>query len=101
MPAAFDDEAQIVVPREIHRSRDVLGVSRGNRVRARLGGPRIHPTQGLREPGFVADEVRILQILEETLGGSASWIGLEGRQRKADRNQASADRIIQLFPCGR
>ncbi len=85
MSTAFHDEAQIVIPRKIHGSSDVVGVSRGDCVHARLGGPRVDPSQRLREPRFVADVVRVLQILEDTLGSAASRIGREGQQRKADR----------------
>ena len=96
--AALDHQAQIIFARKIHRRSDVVGISCRDRVYARLGSPRIDPSQGLREPGLIADVVRISQVLREALGCGACRIGFEYRKREIDGNQISADRIIELLP---
>ncbi len=64
MAAAAHRETQIIFPREGYRRRDIVGVAGRDRVHARLGGPRIDPSGGLGESRRIAEEIRILEVLE-------------------------------------
>ncbi len=63
--AALDDQAQIVVPREIDRGDHVAGLSGCDRVGAGLEGPAVDPAERLRDANLVANEVGVLQLLEQ------------------------------------
>ena len=97
--AALDHQAQVIFAGKIHRLGNVMGISCRDGVNAWFGSPCVDPSQGLREPGLIADVVWIFQVLREKLGRGARRIGFEYRKRKIDRNQISADRIIELLPC--
>ena len=43
--SAFDDQAQMVLAREVDRGGDVISISGGDRINAGLGGPGIGPTR--------------------------------------------------------
>ena len=73
VPAAFDDQAQIVLPREVDRCDHVSGVLRRNRIGAGLRSPGIDPAAGLRQRRLVANKVRILQARERFLADRALW----------------------------
>ena len=96
--AALDHEAQVIFAGKIYRRGNVLGISCRDRVDAWLGSPRVDPSQGLREPGLIADVVRIFQVLRSEAWRRRCRIGFEYRKREVDRNQISADRIIELLP---
>ena len=49
--AALHHQAQVIFAGEIHRLGDVVGISSGDRVDARLSGPGVEPSEGLREAG--------------------------------------------------
>src|SRR5215472_17812420 len=68
VPAALDDEAKVILSREIYRRRNFLSVSRCDCVHARLGSPRIDPSHSLRQARLVADVPRIFQVLPDTFG---------------------------------
>ena len=70
--AALDRQAQVIFAGKIHRRGNVLRIPRRDRVNAGLGGPRIDPSQGLREPGLVADVIWILQILRVSVAAAAA-----------------------------
>ena len=84
--------------REGHRRGDIVGVARRDRIYARLGRPRIDPSSGLGESGRIAEDIRILEVLEQLLCSVAVGIAFEHRKWKVDRNQISADRIAQALP---
>ncbi len=63
--AALDHQAQVIFAGKIHRRGNVLGISCRDRVNAWLGGPRVDPSQGLREPRLIADVIRISDVFQE------------------------------------
>ncbi len=63
--AAFDDEPQIVLAREIDGGDDVGGRLDGDRIDARPRSPGVDPAERLGEPDLVAEIVGILQLLED------------------------------------
>jgi hypothetical protein len=75
--------------------------SPGNTARGPIARPRIDPSSGLGESGRIAEEIRILEVLEQLLCSVAVGVAFEHRKWKVDRNQISADRIIELLPCRR
>src|SRR5204862_1824533 len=55
--AAFDDQAKIVLSREVYGGDNVFGLRRGKSVEAGCRGPRIHPAGGLSETWLVTNVV--------------------------------------------
>jgi hypothetical protein len=60
--AAFHDQTQPVLAREVYGCGNVVGISCGNGINTGLGSPRIRPAQGLRESRLVADVKGIIQV---------------------------------------
>src|ERR1700728_1395457 len=99
MAAAFDHEAQIVFARKVHRSGNIIGISRCDSVNTWLGGPCVNPTQSLREAGLVADVVGVLQTFQNFLAiGAFPTRGARGN-RKIYRKQIPTDRVVEPLPC--
>src|SRR5271165_6675480 len=91
----------MVLASEIYSGSDVVCAARGDGVNARLGGPGVRPAQGLRDARLVADVERVIEILEDILTGSGVGCTLARGQRELNRNEVSADLLLQLFPaCG-
>jgi hypothetical protein len=67
VPAAFDNEAQIVFTSEIDRGRNVARIFGCDCIDARRRYPSIDATAALRSPGLVADEERVAQIAQQLL----------------------------------
>ena len=63
--APFDDQTQIIFPREVDRRDHVFGLDGCNSIGTRRRCPGIDPAGGLRQARLLADVVRILQLLEE------------------------------------
>jgi len=59
VPAAFYDQAQMVITRKIDRGDNICRVLGGDRVDTRLRGPGIDPATGLRQSRLVAEVVRV------------------------------------------
>lgn len=101
MPAAFDNQPQIVLTGEVHSGGNVARCACGNGISTRSGRPRVDPAERLREAELVGDPVRVANFLQETLGGSAAWSVLQHVERKVDREQVPADLAVEALPCGR
>ncbi len=99
VPAAFDDQAQIVLPREVHRCNDVFGFPGGDGEDAWFGSPRIDPPGGLGEGRVIADVKWILEPGEEFR--ACLWIVLTGRERGFNFGEAAFNRARELVPVGR
>jgi len=67
VPAALNYQAQVIVARKVHGLSNILGISCRDCVNTWFGRPRVDPSQGLREPGLIADEIWISQIVGEKL----------------------------------
>src|SRR6185312_9660699 len=73
---------------EVYRCGDVACISCGDRIDARLCGPRIEPSKRLRQAWLIAEVIGISQIVRELLSGK------RGRHPK----QISSDRTVELLP---
>jgi hypothetical protein len=62
MPPAFDNQTQIIVPGKSNCRHDIVRRLGGDGIHTGSERPSVHPTQRLRETGFVADEVGITQF---------------------------------------
>ena len=91
--AALDDQAQVVLAREVDRGDDIGGVARGDRVDARLRRPGIDPAEGLGEPGSSPRKYGFDAAREQSRAGRAV-----GRARQS----ANGDRtLIKASPSSR
>ncbi len=63
--AALNHQAQVICTGEIHGLGDVMRISCSDRVNAWFGGPCVDPSQGLREPGLIADVIWIFELREK------------------------------------
>src|ERR1035438_3744094 len=91
----------MVFTSEIHGCGDIVGVSGGNRINARLGRPRIRPSQGLRDAGLVANVERIVEILESVLTGCTVGSAFARGEWELHGDKIAADLLLQLLPaCG-
>src|ERR1700683_267930 len=95
VPATFNDQAQIIFARKIHRSSNIIGISCCDSVNTWLCGPCVNPTQSLREAGLVPDVVGVFQTFQNFLA-----IGTRGARsdRKIYGKQIPTDRVVEPFP---
>jgi len=98
VPAALDDQPQIVVAGEIDCSDNVSRGLGRHGVDARLRFPRIEPARALRQRDIVADVIGVFQLLEEVAAGAAVRCFATGTQRRIHFDESSADRLVQLCP---
>ena len=96
--AALHHQPQIVLPREIDRGDDVRRRLGGDRVDARLRRPGPDPAERLRQPDFVAEIVRILELLEDLRASRVRRRADAGGERRAHLDEASAHFAVELIP---
>jgi hypothetical protein len=92
--AAFDDQPQIIVASEIDCSDDVTRLVSRHRIDARLRFPGIYPARGLRQGDVVADEIGILEFLEEIAARRPIGCFATSTQRRVHLDEPAADSII-------
>src|SRR5215472_12387287 len=101
MPATFDDQAKVVLAREVDGGDHVRGRLRGDGVDARLKGPAVDPAGRLRQPYLIADGVGIFQLLEQVAARGAVGRASAILDRGANGDQAPARLSAQRVPLGR
>ncbi len=98
MAAAFDDQPQIVLAREIDRCRHVGGVSRGNRVDAGGGAPRVQPAGDLRARRLVAEIEGVTRVLQHVETFGALRFRRARCEQRLHLDEIAADILLQLCP---
>src|SRR5207249_2892127 len=96
-------KAQVVLASEVEPGDGVPSRFGRHGEDARLRGPRIEPTGGLRQPDLVADVIGVLQLGEEIVAGHADRVVVTGAQWPPNLDQTAADITIEPVParCGR
>ena len=69
MAGSFDDQAQVVVAREVHASGEIFSAGGGNGPAAGAGGPSIEPAGGLQASGLILNPEGIAQLGQHGFGG--------------------------------
>ena len=96
--ATLDDEAQVLLPREVDRSGHIGGPGSGHRVDAGRGGPAVDPAGRLGRASLVLDEERVAEIGERLRAQAAVAAARAGLQGRDDPLQAPADGLAQRLP---
>ena len=98
VPAALDDQPQIVRPGKVDSSHHIGGALGRDGIGARRRRPGIHPAERLRQADVIAQEIRVFQVLEQLRAIAAGRRLGTGGERRGDRDQPSADGLPQRVP---
>src|SRR5439155_1438635 len=98
VPTAFDDKADVVLPREVDCSDHVSGLRRGHREGAGSRRPGVEPPRCLRQRRLIAQPVRILEPPERLEAGQA--LGRGPARRAAILMALAANLAIAVAKAG-
>src|SRR6202040_2052740 len=95
MAAAFHNQAQVMVAREVDACYDLSGVARLHRKNAGCWRPGIQPAGNFGPRRLIANVEGIANVGADVLARRATWLALARVEERLHLDEIAADRVVE------